>query len=265
MDNGERGPYTLAMALGKALETAAPFGALIPASSVVVAVLYVAGFAYRWSYYYNFGMQHIVYHFSFSAILMTAIELVRPQHLHLILLVVVLPLVLLEVGIQLARRATTRVGWRRAGRAIPVVVDMLGLDSPLVTGALRAIVLIWTTYSLGSHLGYTTFAQHVVNTPDNSLPPVTLLLDGKGGEGAAALACGVAPGAGGVVIGDTSKLRQIQATYQTCSGRGATWRLLYRDSDIVVIFASLPRERGAGARPLTLVLPATSALGLVTQ
>ena len=35
---------------------AQPFGALIAPSTLVVAVLYLAGFSYRWSYYYNFGL-----------------------------------------------------------------------------------------------------------------------------------------------------------------------------------------------------------------
>jgi len=248
------------MAASKVLEAAAPFGALIPASSVVVAVLYVAGFAYRWSYYYNFGLQHVVYGFSFPAILMTAIELVRPEHLHLIVLVVVLPLLVLEAGIRLARRATAL----RSTRWYARILGWLGLDSPVVTGVLRAIVLLLSAYSLGSHLGYVTFTQHVVNTFDNSLPAVTVLVDGKDAESAAALACGASPGSG-VVIGDKTQLRKIQETYQTCTGRGTTWRLLYRDRDIVVVFASQPAAGGARSRPLTLVLPATSSIRLITQ
>jgi len=41
-------------------EKAQPFSALIKASSLIVAVLYLAGFSFRWGYYYNFGVQHLV-------------------------------------------------------------------------------------------------------------------------------------------------------------------------------------------------------------
>jgi hypothetical protein len=201
-----------------------------------------------------------VYQFSVPAILMTAIELVRPEHFHLIVLVVVLPLLVLEAGIRLARRVTAR----RSTRWYARVLGWRGLDSPMVTGVLRAMVLLLTAYSLGSHLGYVTFTRHVVNTFDNSLPAVSVLVEGKDAESAAALACGAQPGSG-VVIGDKTRLRQIQATYQTCTGRDTTWRLLYRDRDIVVVFASQRADRSAGSRPLTVVLPATSSIRLMTQ
>jgi hypothetical protein len=42
-------------------DKAQPFKALIAASSIIVAVLYLAGFSYHWSYYYNFGVHHLFF------------------------------------------------------------------------------------------------------------------------------------------------------------------------------------------------------------
>src|SRR5260370_27211087 len=54
-----------------------PFGALIAASSLIVAVLYLAGFSFRWSYYYNFGVQHLVFGLSFQSILTASMEMIK--------------------------------------------------------------------------------------------------------------------------------------------------------------------------------------------
>ena len=53
-----------------------PFAALIGVLSLIVALLYVAGFAYRWSYYYNFGVQHLVFKLNAQTFLVTAFVLV---------------------------------------------------------------------------------------------------------------------------------------------------------------------------------------------
>jgi hypothetical protein len=241
----------------------APFGALLPASSVVLATLYVAGFAYRWSYYFNFGLQNIVYEFSLQAILMTAIELIRPAHLPLIGLVVVLPFAVVSVLLGILQRVR-RAQRPRSARVLATVVDAVGIGSPVVGGAIKAIVLIGTTYMLGSHLGYVTYTRDVANSADNPLPVVTALLSEEAGGGGGALACGAEPG-DVPVIGDAASLRRIQEAYRTCTGRGVTWRLLHRDKDVIFLFASEPADHISGRRPLTIVLPAASTRRLILQ
>src|SRR5262245_3249004 len=125
-------------------DKAGPFGALLAASSLVAAILYVAGFAYRWSYYYNFGVQHIVYELGFQAVLMTAIELVRtPEHFLLFLFWIALPLVLVNALLSVVERGaqiTHNALYRRVASA---ALRLLGLGSPLVVDAIRALVLIY--------------------------------------------------------------------------------------------------------------------------
>lgn len=241
---------------------AQPFGALIAASSLVVAVLYVAGFAYRWSYYYNFGVQHIVYELGVQVIVMTAIELVRTwDHLLLLALGVAVPLVLVNLllaGLRRLRRSA------RAGTGLTSALGALGLDSSLVVDALRALVLIYATYMVSSQLGYWTYTRHIVDSPDNPLPRVTVVLGDQEGGPARPLACG-AEGRDTPVVGDARTLREIQETFRTCTGRGIVWRLLYRGGGTLVLFASEPAARIRGRRPLTVVIPASDATSLVLQ
>jgi len=63
-------------------EKAQPFSALNKASSLIVAILYLAGFSFRWGYYYNFGVQHLVLNLSFQSILTASMEMIRlPRNL----------------------------------------------------------------------------------------------------------------------------------------------------------------------------------------
>src|SRR5262245_51787198 len=92
-----------------AVEPRSAFSALIGASSIVVAVLYATGFAFKWAYFYNFGVQYIVYTQSVSAIVISAIELVRqPRYIALILLYVVVPLIVLNASVGAVRRFRPR-------------------------------------------------------------------------------------------------------------------------------------------------------------
>lgn len=253
-------------------EKASPFGALIAASSFIAAILYVAGFAYRWSYYYNFGLQHVVYEFGFPVILMTAIELIRtPEHLWLFLVWVAFPLIVVSVLIGLLGQGARALiglleqgGRARLARVATSALRMVGLDSPLVADTIRALVLIYTTYMVSSHLGYLTYRSHVVDSSDNPLPTATVVFDRKEGEPMAPLACGT-ESRETPVIGDARKLRQIQDGYRTCTGRGIAWRLLYRNSNVIFLFASEPKEVITDARPLTVVLPVTASIQLILQ
>ena len=99
------------MASADISEKAQPFSALIKASSLIVAVLYLAGFSYRWGYYYNFGVQHLVFNLSFQSILTASMEMIRlPRNL----LITTVSL----VGILLLRNPLAISALQRAGRWI---------------------------------------------------------------------------------------------------------------------------------------------------
>jgi hypothetical protein len=224
-------------------ERPAAFGALLGASSLIIAILYVSGFAYRWSYYYNFGVQHLVYDLNFQSFLVTAIEMIRqPANIPMAVLVVGGPLVTVNLLVYVLRRATSaiRPGSRtapRGGRASPP-----GPGSRLGVDVLRAAVIVYFVYMLSAQLGYEGFQQHVVNSPDNTLPTVTVILPGRRDEVAASFACAVPPGAPAPanLIGNPKRLRLLQEAYQACNADGFAWRLLYRDNESVVVFRSTP-------------------------
>jgi hypothetical protein len=247
-------------------ERIAPFGALIAASSFIAAILYVAGFAFRWSYYYNFGVQHLVYDLSVPVILMTAIELIRtPAHLLVFVLWVVLPLIAVSLAIELVRRAARRSRPIVVRRVAGVVVDTLRLDTPLVVDAILAAVLVYTTYMAGADIGYTTFKAHIVDAPDHPLPAVTVVFE-RGADGKLpALACAAPPDTA-PLVGSARALDQIQTFHRTCTTADGTWRLLFRTKESLFLFASEPpRAEPKTTRPLTLVLPVTPAIHLVME
>src|SRR5579871_1890846 len=75
----------------------APFASLLAASSLVFAVLLVAGFSYRWTYYYNFGLKDLALAIPVQSVLLGALELIRtPSDALFTICVVALPLVVLN-------------------------------------------------------------------------------------------------------------------------------------------------------------------------
>lgn len=237
----------------KALDKAGPFGALIAASSLIAALLYVSGFSYRWAYYYNFGIQHIVFDLTFQSFLITAIELIRmPKNLFLSFLLIICPLIVLNGIIQFIRRAAASEWNPWVKKPAVVLTTVFGLESPLIVESLRAVLIVYTVYMLSSHVGYVRFREHIIDSPDNPLPKVAVVI-GKGEDAnKLALSCGANTVPSVQVIGDAKRIRLIQEAFRTCNTRGTTWRLLYRDKGSIVVFASKTRPAG---RPLTLVLP----------
>jgi hypothetical protein len=243
-----------------------PFGSLIAASWIVVAVLYVAGFSYRWSYYYNFGVQHLVLQQSVQSFLIAAIELVRqPGSAGLTILYVLLPLVLLNTTLALLTRAYGDVARSRRHRTMQTVIRVLGLDSAFLRDALRAVVLLYGCYMVSSEIGSAAFRRDVVDSPFNVLPRVTVLFHRAADETAVPLGCGIADLQHVQVIGDAEGLAALQETLSTCNTPTRRWRLLYRDENFVYVFAAQPADIIAGARPLTIVVPNDPKTFLVMQ
>lgn len=254
------------MEIKKLSERTSPFGALIGISSLIAALLFVSGFAYRWSYYYNFGVQHVVYKLSFQSFLITAIELVRdPKNLLLSFLFIVCPLILVNSIIRLIKSTANSAQHKLIRNLGTLLIRLFGLESSLVVDSIRALIILYTVYMLSSYAGYTTFKKHIVNSPDNTLPAVTVIIEEIGGENRLALSCGAEEGEAVQLIGDAKRVREIQETYRTCNTSQNKWRLLYRDDETIYVFASKPEELIAGTRPLTLVLPNNKRTYLIME
>jgi len=249
----------------KRIEKSNPFGALIAVSSLIAALLYVAGFSYRWAYFYNFGVQHIVFKLNVQSFLITAIELIRdPAHLLVSVPVIIISLILINTVI---RFITDTAGSpdRRLGRAAAVISRTFGLENSLVIDAVRAATILYATYMLSSHVGYTTFQKHIVNSPENSLPAVTAIIEKAEGDREITLNCGAEQQESLQLIGDSKKVRIIQDAFRTCNTKTRKWRLLYRDDKSIYLFASEPAEHIKGKRPLTVILPNTERTYLIME
>lgn len=240
----------------KVLEKNHPFAALIAASSLVVAVLYLAGFAYRWSYYYNFGVQHLVFNLNFQSFLITSMELIRqPANLLISALSLITSLLFVNFVLYLATYPTRKDHRGPLHKMATAGIRLLGLESPLVVDSIRALVIFYVVYMLSSDLGYATFQQHVINSPGNPLPAVTAIVGKNGKENGFVLACGERSDVQPDLIGNAERVRIIKKAYRTCNDETTKWRLLYRDDQAIYLFASQAAEHIKGRRPLTIVLP----------
>jgi len=252
------------MIRNQALKQGNPFGALIGVSSLIAAFLYVAGFTFRWSYFYNFGVQHLVFKLSLQSFLITAIELVRlPRNILLSFVFIVVPFLALNGSLRLVRWAAESGANKFYKTPALAIIRLLGLESPLVVDALRALVILYCTFMWSSHIGYTAFQKDIVNTPDNPLPAVTVVLDRQTAEPELGVACWPEGTANLEIIGNARRIRNLQEANFTCNSDTVTWRLLYRDDACIYVFASQPAQVIAGKRPLVIVIPASSKTRLV--
>lgn len=236
----------------------APFTALLASSSIVLAVLLVAGFSYRWAYFYNFGLQDLALNSPAQSITISALELVRrPEDAAASIGVVAVPLVLLGALVKLLRR------FARGHSAGPLRLLRKSLaaivDAPIVLDLARVGVLVYAAYMAGSMAGVKKFESHVVESAANSLPRVTLALGSKTSDVYDAVACKAvdwnavqssAP-APRVLLGALGSVKALHLGL-TCNVAGQrSWRLLYRDDRFIYVFAT----GAAIARPVTLVVP----------
>jgi hypothetical protein len=235
-------------------EKAQPFSALIKASSLLVAVLYLAGFSFRWGYYYNFGVQHLVFNLGFQSILTASMEMIRlPRNLLITTVSLVGTLLLLNLALSALQPDKRPGSPEEKPKVIAKVGKTLGMENPLVTDSIRALVIFYVVYMLSSQMGYAQFRKHVVNSRENTLPVVTAVIQGEANQDIA-LACGKEWKGLPNLIGDAKLIRNIQDYHRSCSLEGTVWRLLYRDEKSIYLFASEAEEKG---RPLTIVLPNT--------
>jgi len=254
------------MGVNNILEKNKPFGALIAASSLIVALLYVAGFTYRWAYYYNFGVQHLVFKLNFQSFLITAIELIRePNNLLLSLIFIVIPFILLNHILGLISRAADTESDSLPKRLANLFATIFGLRNILVVDSIRALVLLYMVFMLSSEVGYRAFKRDVINSPNNALPSVTAIVHDEDSKNAIPLICGAENENPPHLIGDAKKIRLIQKAFRTCNSLTREWRLIYRDNESIYLFASESPEIIKGRRPLTIILPNTPDTYLVME
>ncbi len=273
------------------MEKRNPFGSLIAVSSLIAATLYVAGFAYRWSYYYNFGIQSIVWDFNVQSFLITAIELVRvPQNILRVLYGIILPLFILNFLIEQARRFSTLNLQGETAPPAPArrtvlkeilkllkkylknilffLLKNVDLNSPFNVDLLRMVLILYATYSLSSQVGYEQFQKDIIDSRNNTLPIVSAIVEEKSNGKTLAISCGSKDrlswdNVG--VIGSLKNIRELQEYHMTCSLEGAQWRLLYRNDKSIYMFASMPKDKIRSQRPLTIVLPNNDNTYLVLE
>jgi hypothetical protein len=250
----------------KSMHDSSPFVALVGVASLVVAVLYLIGFSFRWSYYYNFGAQHIIYKLEFQTFLVAAFELLR-SHTHFALLILMIASPMVALNLLLTALGTSKAqAWQR----IAQLLTTTGLLSPLVIDVLRALIVIAPSYYVASSAGTDLFRQHLFSDQTNPLPTVTVLLNVDSAGATSALLCGAdaKKAEQATFIGQPGFFSYLQKFYKTCNlDSTRSWRLLYRDDAQIIIFAAeaqpnIPNSSTAG-RPLTLVLPAAASAALV--
>jgi hypothetical protein len=239
-----------------AKERVAPFASLLAVSSLVLALLLVAGFSYRWTYFYNFGLRDLALQAPTQSIAISALELIRtPRDALFTLAVVVLPFLTLNALLTFLPRL------------LPQASSLLGFENRLVADALRAVVLIYSAFWAGSQSGWAKFSSHVVENAGNTLPTVTAVLNPGSPESALSFACkpsdftaaGAAQVAVPAVIGSPAAVRELRDGLACNTPNTRSWRMVYRDEKFIYLFAT----GGGAVRPLTIVLPNNDKLVLV--
>jgi len=239
-----------------------PFSALIAASSLVAALLYVAGFAFRWNYYFNFGVQHLVFNLSFQSTLTASMEMIK-RPLNLVLTAVTLAGTILAVNLAISvmKKVAKWDSDKFFRKAAAGTVKLFGIERDLVTDSIRAAAMFYAVYMLSSQMGYWQFQEHVKNAPGNKLPVVSAIIESDDKQNIS-LACGKDWREFPNLIGDAKLLQSIHDYHRTCSMENTVWRLLYRDDKSIYLFASQNDDK---VRPLTMVLPNTDKVFLVME
>ena len=242
------------------------FASLVAASSIVVALIFVAGYSFRWAYYYNFGLRDIVFDMPVQSVLIGAIELIRdPAQAARSALIVVGPvLVLVLLYRLLLRAAASRRGWlaRPAGWAS----GLFGLSSPVVRDVIVALVLVFSAMMAGSLAGYETFRSHMDSSFRNPLRPVAVVLAPTADATETPIGCDPRSGVPVVLAGGARMVTRLQKLDYFCSIPPRTWRLLYRDDSSIYLFATDEASEGDSVRrPVTLILPATDETVIIME
>jgi len=239
-----------------------PFSALIGALSLVAALLYVAGFAFRWNYYFNFGVQHLVFNLSFQSTLTASMDMIKkPLNLMLTAVTLTGTILIVNLGIAGMKKVARWDSENLVRKTASAAVRGLGIERDLVTDSIRAAAIFYAVYMLSSQMGYWQFQEHVKNTSGNKLPVVTAVIETEDKQNIS-LACGKHWDELPSLIGDAKLLQSLRDYHRTCSLDNTVWRLLYRDDKSIYLFASQSDDK---VRPLTIVLPNSDKVFLVME
>ena len=244
----------------------APFKALIAASSVVVVVLAVAGYSYRWTFYYNFGLHSLVLSTPLSSIPLYSFELIRDSDSLIDLvrfgLIYLLPFHVLLLVLAWARNA----GWPAAQSIGRAAQRLLALQYPFVVEAITAAIVVVIAFKVGGEAGYRSYKASAIEETSR-LPRVSLIFAADAPSNMTAIACDTRPLLERIpmpspaFIGSLDHVSALTAG-GTCSADGESWRLLLRDDKFVYIFRTVTDAR---YRPATLILPNTGNTVVVLQ
>ena len=245
------------------MEEQQPFKSLIAASSLVTALLYVAGFAYRWSYYYNFGVPELVYEMNIQSFFIVAMELIRtPGNFLKTFGILGACLAVFEVLALYMRR---RIFPRMASSTSSTNTSTKS-GGNLLIDSLRAILIVSVIYSLSSQLGYKSFLNASIDSESNPRPRV-ILIDNRPTDLAGKAACGSEYNETINVIGSRKQLRILLDSYATCSSTtSGIWRMLHRDNNFLYLFTSSSQaniQTGIKVRPRVFIVPNSSNVDLL--
>ena len=249
-----------------------PFAGLLAPSSFAFAVLVVAGFSLRWSYYYNFGLQSIVLQAPIASLPVSAIEILRsPEHIGVLVWLAVKFLVPFQ-AVLFAVRAARRSSRKRIARAVALVDGALMTDSPLVVETIRVCLIVYVAFAAGNEAGTGDYFHNVVETT-SKLPRVTAVLQRGGSDigktgNILPIVCDTRPPLERTSTSDPPFIGAPEAIQllrggDACSSAERSWRLLYRDDKFIYLFLTVPTE--LGIRPPTLILPNSDNLTLIIQ
>jgi hypothetical protein len=243
-----------------------PFKALIAGWSLIVVILSVAGYSYRWNYYYNFGLQSLVLAAPLENLPAYAIEILRNRRFLIDLLrlglIYLLPFHVVVLTLNRAREIRNA----RVRQAVQLVARVLALDNRLVLDAATAGLLILVAFRAGGDAGYRSYLINVVESTSN-LAKVTAIGRPDSTESLLPIACDTRTikDEGSLrpppFLGDPDVVSSLIAG-RACSTETWSWRLLLRDEKYVYVFATV---QDSTQRPQTLVLPHSEALTLVFQ
>ncbi|ADW16776.1 hypothetical protein Despr_0600 [Desulfobulbus propionicus DSM 2032] len=244
------------------IEVPAPFKALLSGWSLIVVVLSVAGYSFRWNYYYNFGLQSLVLSAPLESLPVYAIEIARNPRFFIDLLQLGLVYLLPCQLTLLALRRAADVENEKIRTATRFVVHALALDKPLLVDALLALLLLIVAFQAGGEAGYRAYLTNAAEGTSR-LPKVTVIsrIDSK----LPFIGCNTStfkksdPSMTPRFVGEPSVIDSLMAG-KACTSEQWSWRLLLRDEKFVYLFATVkdPKER-----PETLVLPNSEDITLV--
>ena len=235
---------------------APPFKALIAGWSLIVVVLSVAGYSFRWNYYYNFGVESLVFSASLQSLPLYAIEMLRNLaflwDLVRFTLLYLLPFQAAMLLLKLARDARNA----RIRQSAQLVTRVLALDNRLLIEGVTAALILLVAFRAGGNAGYQAYLRNVSES-SSTLPKVTLIARADSAESVLPISCDTRPlkDRGPVIVprffGDRDAVDSLAAGL-ACSSEQWSWRLLLRDEKFLYLFATV---RNTNQRPQTIILP----------